>query len=112
MTLPWCAVCDRHVWFPKPICPACLTTVEAERTLSGSGDVYSFSIVHRGVPAFADASPYVLAYVSLDDGPTVLANIVGDDALDVAIGDRVALVAGSAPLAMGALRFARSEGQQ
>ena len=40
-------------------------------------------------PAFAPRVPYVVALIDLDEGPRMMANIVGDDALDVAIGDRV-----------------------
>lgn len=110
VTIPWCRTCDTHVWFPKPLCPACMTAVEGERTLSGEGVVYSYSIVHRGPERFTADGPYVLAYVSLDGGPTVLSNIVGDDGLAVAIGDRVRLVAPEEPGAVGAFRFERVEG--
>ncbi|TRW46687.1 Zn-ribbon domain-containing OB-fold protein [Georgenia yuyongxinii] len=107
ITLPWCNTCDTYVWFPRPLCPRCLTVVNAERTLAGEGDVYSFSIVHRAAPGFTVDRPYVFAYITLDDGPTVLSNVVGDDALDVSIGDRVRLVAPPQPVKSGALRFVR-----
>lgn len=107
ITLPWCAVCDTHVWFPKALCTVCLTPVTEERTLPGTGEVYTYSIVHRGTPAFRGAEPYVLAYVVLDGGPTVLSNIVGEDALEVAIGDRVRIATPTESVEYGALRFVR-----
>lgn len=73
----WCEACDGHVWPPRDRCPVCLTDRVSVRTLSGEGTLYSFSVVHRGDPAFKDAGPYVLAYVSLDGGPTIMANVEG-----------------------------------
>lgn len=107
ITIPWCNSCNTHVWFPKPVCPACLSPVTDERTLAGEGVVYSFSIVHRGVSELSVDGPYVLAYVSLDGGPTVLSNLVGPGMSDVAIGDRVRLAAPDRAVAIGAFRFER-----
>ncbi|MEV5408172.1 OB-fold domain-containing protein [Thermopolyspora sp. NPDC052614] len=73
----WCDACDGHVWPPRDRCPVCMSAEVGTKTLSGEGTLYSFSIVHRGDPAFADAVPYVLAYVSLDGGPTIMANVDG-----------------------------------
>jgi uncharacterized OB-fold protein len=40
--------------------------------------VLSFTIVRRPVsPAFAGEIPYVVALVTLDEGPTMMTNIVG-----------------------------------
>jgi len=39
--------------------------------------------------AFAPRVPYVVALVELDEGPRMMANILGSDALEVGIGDRV-----------------------
>jgi uncharacterized protein len=57
---------------------------------SGQGTVYSFSVIHRApFPAFAERVPYVIALVDLAEGPRMMTNIVGEDALDIAIGDAV-----------------------
>lgn len=91
MDMPWCGQCDGHVWPPRSHCPRCLSVVTGAKTLTGEGEVYSFSVVHRGEGAFAKTDPYVLAYVSLDQGPTVMANIVDIDAADLTVGMRVRL---------------------
>jgi uncharacterized OB-fold protein len=85
--------------------------VDGERTLTGRGEVYTFTIVHKPAPGFEVAALYVFAYVSLQDGPTVLANICGPDHLQTRIGDRVELVGSAEPGVTGALRFAREAGQ-
>jgi uncharacterized OB-fold protein len=52
--------------------------------------VYSFTVMQRApAPEFASRAPYVVALVDLDEGPRMMANIVGDDALGVGIGERV-----------------------
>lgn len=77
IVVTWCEACDDHVWPPRDRCPVCLSDRVGTRVLGGEGTLYSFSIVHRGDPAFQDAGPYVLAYVSLDGGPTIMANVDG-----------------------------------
>ena len=69
----------------------CYQPVAAWRTLAGTGEIYSFSVVHRGEGAFAKRAPYIFALVALDGGPTVFANVVTDDLADVAVGRRVHL---------------------
>jgi uncharacterized protein len=107
VTIPWCATCDTWVWHPRSHCPRCLTAVDGERTLSGDGVVYGFAVVHRGAEGFEQATPYVSSYVTLDGGPTVLSNVVGDDRLDTRVGDRVRFVPPERPVVIGALRFVR-----
>lgn len=107
ITLPWCTACDTWIWHPRPFCVRCLVPADAERTLSGEGEIYSTSVVHRPAAGFEDAGPYVSCYVTLDGGPTVLANVIGEDRLATAIGDRVRLVAPVSPVVSGAFRFVR-----
>ena len=87
-----CKACGQPHFMPRHLCPHCwsdqLEWVESE----GGGTVYSFSIVHRApTPTFAERVPYVIAMIDLDIGPRMFANVVGANALDVSIGDRVKL---------------------
>lgn len=59
---------------------------------SGRGTIYSYTINYRGEGDYRDASPYVLAYVELEEGPRVLTNIVDADLETIAVGDRVEVV--------------------
>lgn len=75
---------------PRHLCPVCwseqLEWVEAK----GTGSVHSFTIIRRApMAAFALRAPYVLALIDLDEGPRMMANVLGEDALSVRIGDRV-----------------------
>lgn len=89
--VPWCTHCDDHVWPPRTRCVACYREVHEWRSLAGTGEIYSFSVVHRGEGAFAASTPYVVALVALDGGPTILANVLADDPADVDVGRRVRL---------------------
>ena len=91
VTVPWCDHCDDHIWPPRNLCVQCYRPTSRWRELPGTGEVYSFSLVHRGEGAFAKADVYVFALVSLDGGPTVMANIVADDPDEVRVGARVRL---------------------
>lgn len=64
-----CAQCRRIHWYPRPVCPFCAGPTEWV-DLSGRGRVHSFSRMTRG------AEPDVIAYVTLDEGPTMLTRIV------------------------------------
>lgn len=91
VSVPWCVHCDDHVWPPRTRCVACYRAVEEWRTLPGTGEIYSFSVVHRGEGVFAKRPPYVFALVSLDGGPTIMADVLADDLAQVEVGRRVRL---------------------
>ena len=97
VVVPWCGHCDDHVWPPRSHCIRCYTPVEESRTLAGTGELYSYAVVHRGEGVFAKRPPYVLAYVALDGGPTIMADVVADDPAALQVGARVRLVRRPAP---------------
>lgn len=79
-----CKTCGRHHWYPREFCPFCHGETEWVQ-LSGEGVVYSFSYMRRA------ANPYVIAYVSLKEGPTMMTNIVDCDPESISIGSWVRL---------------------
>ena len=87
-----CKVCGQKHFMPRHLCPHCWSDRLEWIESKGAGSVHSFSIVHRApTPAFAANVPYVIAMIDLDDGPRMFANVVGSNALEVEIGDRVKL---------------------
>ncbi|MFO7322721.1 MAG: OB-fold domain-containing protein [Chloroflexota bacterium] len=58
---------------------------------SGTGEIYSYTVVQDPPEGFEEQSPYVLALVRLDEGPIITAQITDVDG-PVAIGDRVEMV--------------------
>jgi uncharacterized protein len=58
---------------------------------SGTGEVYSFTILQEAPEGFENQAPYVVALVKLDEGPMITAQLTDlDDSLQ--IGDRVEMV--------------------
>jgi uncharacterized OB-fold protein len=85
-----CKACGELHFMPRYLCPVCWSDRLEWVDAKGSGSVHSFTIVRRASdPAFAALVPYAVALVDLDEGPRMMANIVGIDALAVKIGDRV-----------------------
>ncbi len=78
-----CASCGKLHWYPRPVCPFCQGDTDWE-ALSGHGTIYSVSVTRKGGPV-----PYAIAYVALDEGITVLTNIVKADLETLHIGQRV-----------------------
>lgn len=85
-----CQACGKHHFMPRAQCPACWSDQLEWVDSSGCGTVYTMSTVHRAPTAdFAAIVPYVIALIDLDEGVRMFANVVGDGAEKVAIGDRV-----------------------
>ena len=82
-----CAACNHHQFYPRLYCTACMSDrVEWVKT-SGRAKVLSYTIIYRPVTqAFAGNVPYVVAMVTLDEGPQMMTNIVGCEPEKVHIG--------------------------
>jgi len=90
LVLKRCLDCGKHHFPPRHLCPNCWSEKLDWTKSCGEGAVYSFTVMHRApMPAFAARVPYVVSLVDLVEGPRMMANVIGDDALDVAVGDRV-----------------------
>jgi uncharacterized protein len=72
-----CRGCGDAFFYPRNVCPNCLSRdVEWIRT-SGRGKLHTFSIVHAGGRHPPLELPFVLAVVQLEEGPRMLSNLVG-----------------------------------
>ena len=79
-----CGVCEAPHYYPRALCPFCLSADTRWEETGGAGTIYSLSTMRRGPDA-----PFTLAYVTLDEGPAVLTNIAADDHDALAIRQRV-----------------------
>ena len=69
--------CRRHVFYPRSLCPHCLSETLEWVEVSGRGRLYSYTLVRRAMhPAFQQDVPYVYAIVELEEGPRVTSNVV------------------------------------
>ncbi len=105
LVLPRCTSCQTVIWYPRTFCPACHTEGVEWIDASGGGTVYSYAVTHKGEGPFAKVSPFVLAYVELDEGPRVLTNIVDCDPASVAVGQRVTVTFDTAENGTAVPRF-------
>lgn len=83
-----CDTCSRRFFTPEVACIHCGSTDWQWAPSIGGGTVYSFTAVHRPPGPGFDV-PFVLAAVDLDDGWTMMTNIVDCPADAVVIGMRV-----------------------
>lgn len=81
-----CRACGAAHHYPRALCPVCFSDDLHWVEASGGGEIYSLSVMRRGGP-----SAYCIAYVTLDEGVTMLTNIVDCDLDALRIGDRVHL---------------------
>ncbi|MEM7096302.1 MAG: Zn-ribbon domain-containing OB-fold protein [Actinomycetota bacterium] len=78
--LPVCNDCGTVVFYPRSICPDCLSESVTWRTMSGRGTIYSYTITRAGVSSkWREHLPLIVAYVELEEGPRMLTNIVDTD---------------------------------
>ncbi|WP_448956318.1 Zn-ribbon domain-containing OB-fold protein [Labrys neptuniae] len=80
-----CRSCGQAHWYPRAHCPFCTSADTEWREASGQGTIYSYSIMRQAKP------PYAIAYVTLEEGPTMMTNIVESDLEAIAIGKPVAV---------------------
>lgn len=80
-----CNACNQTYFYPRPLCPFCMSDDTVWLQTSGQGTVYSYTFAKRG--------PYfnVPALITLDEGPTIMSAIVGCDLETVSIGQSVTL---------------------
>jgi len=70
-----CGSCGAIFIGKRDVCSKCAARDQMTPvTLSSSGKLYSYSIVHRSFPGIE--VPYVSAIVDLDDGSTVKGNLI------------------------------------
>lgn len=72
---PVCRACGRSFFTPQVACPGCLSEDWAYEPSSGKGTVYSSTVVHRP-PSPGFEVPFRVAIVDLDEGWSMLANLV------------------------------------
>jgi uncharacterized OB-fold protein len=88
-----CRDCGALRYYPRALCPECLSSRTEWIRARGTGKVYTFTITYQNTaPGFRESLPYVLAYVELDEGLKMLTNIIDCRPEEVRIGMPVAVV--------------------
>lgn len=80
-----CPGCGHHQFYPRLQCVACGRPEPEWVVTAGRGTVSTFTRVHVPLSeAWADAVPYWVALVRLDEGPTLMTNLI--DTEDAQVG--------------------------
>jgi uncharacterized OB-fold protein len=88
-----CTRCGHRQFYPRIICTACMSDSLEWTRSSGRGQLITFTICRRAVSeAYADDVPYVIALVRLEEGPTMMSNIIECDPGSVVSGMPVEVV--------------------
>jgi uncharacterized OB-fold protein len=83
----YCNACHEPHYYPRSLCPYCFSDATQWKEASGNGLVYTFSIMYR-----SPSGPYVIAYVTLAEGPSILTNLINCEFERIRIGSAVKLV--------------------
>lgn len=78
-----CESCSKSHFYPRPHCPHCMSDKTTWKKVSGKGKIYSYSVMRRA------PEPFAIAYVTLEEGLTVLTNLVDCDLDRIKIGQNV-----------------------
>ncbi|MFN7263667.1 MAG: Zn-ribbon domain-containing OB-fold protein [Phenylobacterium sp.] len=76
LRLQRCTDCNHTYFPPRAFCPSCASRQVEVYAASGRGVLWSYVINHRPRPDMG-TEPYAIAVVKLDEGPTMMTNIVG-----------------------------------
>jgi uncharacterized protein len=76
LRIQYCNDCKEYYFYPRPLCPNCLSDNTEWRKVSGKAKLLTYLISHRAAPGFEDEVPYAIAVVELDEGPRMMTNIV------------------------------------
>jgi uncharacterized OB-fold protein len=86
LLLKYCKDDGKPHYYPREICPYTFSTDLEWREAKGTGVIYTYSIMHAAKPS------YVIAYVTLDEGVSMMTNIVDCDPATVKVGQKVKVV--------------------
>jgi uncharacterized OB-fold protein len=87
-----CQDCQTAIFYPRSVCPSCMSDRVDWVAASGRGTIYSYTVVRRAPPQFVEDAPYVVALIDLAEGVRLMSNVVGASPSDVRIGAVVEVV--------------------
>ena len=86
LRLQQCSECHHYQFYPRLYCMHCNSDTLEWVEASGPGIIYSYTIIYQNKsPEFVLDTPYNVAIVQLDEGPRLLSNIVGIEAVELKV---------------------------
>lgn len=87
-----CGVCGKTYFPPRSVCPICrrksIGKME-DHTLTKTGTVETYTIIHVAPPEFEGKEPYAIAIVRMGEGCCVTGEIIDCDFNEIHVGTRV-----------------------
>lgn len=84
-----CEKCGEFHYPPRNMCPNCRRNgLTVPFKFKGTGEVLTYTIVHSAGKDYAKHTPYILAIIKLDEGPTLTSQVICDHG-DIHIGMKV-----------------------
>ena len=87
-----CPHCSAKIFPARDVCPECGGEAKEPFRFSGRGSVYSYTIMNSAPAGFEEGLPYTIALVTLDEGPTVTAQLTDLGGRQAEIGMPVEMV--------------------
>ena len=87
LILKYCNACKEAHYYPRTICPHCGSDKTTWIASEGTGEIYSYTVMRRGVTV-----PFSMAYVRLDEGVSLLTHLTNCDFDEIKIGQKVRVV--------------------
>ncbi len=88
-----CADCGTHRFPAREICSHCLSRRGEWVKVSGTGEVFSYNVMHQVYhPGFAGEVPYAVVVVKLTEGAKMNSNFLGVKPHDIRIGMPVKVI--------------------
>jgi uncharacterized OB-fold protein len=78
-----CETCGENHFYPRAQCPFCRSLDTSWREATGTGVIYSYTVMRKV------AVPFAIAYVELSEGPMMFTNIVDCEFDALRIGQEV-----------------------
>ena len=106
--------CDHGHWlfFPRTHCPTCGSRQLAWKTVSGEGQLYTYTVARvPTLPEFSDEMPQLLAVIELDEGVHLNTTMVGVAPEALRVGQRVRPVFDERPGTVTLLRYTPIESE-
>jgi hypothetical protein len=81
-----CLNCGSIFFPPTKVCPKCRREGKLEDLeFSGKGKVHSFTVIRFAPEGFTEYAPYAIGLIKLNEGPSVISQIVDCDFEDIHI---------------------------
>jgi len=74
-----CGTCSSLYFPPRNFCPKCRRDGKIEPfRFSGNGEIASYTIIRTAPSGFEKQTPYAVAIIKLEEGPSITGQVVGD----------------------------------